>query len=70
VREPAVRAYFEVIGLVGEGIVLDLNRTGLEKRMAEGEACKNCGRPIKKIKNNRKFCCDECRFIWWNEKRR
>jgi hypothetical protein len=29
VREPAVRAYFEVIGLVGEGIVLDLNITGL-----------------------------------------
>lgn len=32
--------------------------------------CLNCGLPIKSItgKKEKKFCCDKCRYEWWNKK--
>lgn len=33
--------------------------------------CKECGKPIKITpgKKKRIYCCDKCRFIWWNKHR-
>lgn len=33
--------------------------------------CKNCGRPIQQPAGSRKriFCCDRCRYEWWNRAR-
>lgn len=34
-------------------------------------ACKNCGKPLIEISGGRKriFCCDQCRYAWWNHSR-
>ena len=35
-------------------------------------ACKNCGVPLPQSIGGRKraFCCDKCRYAWWNQSRR
>ena len=38
------------------------------EQMAEGNLCKNCGKPMvqKKGGKPRTFCTDQCRWDWWN----
>ena len=38
----------------------------------EAELCKNCGKKLKFIvgKKKKKFCCDSCRYDYWNKQRR
>lgn len=33
--------------------------------------CKNCGAPLKHHPGSKKrtFCCDKCRYAWWNKNR-
>lgn len=33
--------------------------------------CKNCGKPLVQTSGGRKriFCCDQCRYAWWNHSR-
>lgn len=33
--------------------------------------CKNCGAPLKHHQGSKKktFCCDKCRYTWWNKNR-
>lgn len=33
--------------------------------------CKNCGAPLHQNAGGRKktFCCNKCRYAWWNQKR-
>lgn len=34
--------------------------------------CRNCGTPLPKTHNKKPktFCCDQCRYDWWNKQRR
>ncbi len=36
------------------------------------ETCKNCGTILKMVpgKKKKSFCCDSCRYEWWNNKRK
>lgn len=40
----------------------------LQSNLAGQAFCKNCGNPLlqKQGAKPKKFCCDECRTIWWN----
>jgi predicted transcriptional regulator len=65
----AVDYYFKKIGLTGTKITFKLNVEGLKERMANGEACENCGAPTKRTRLARRFCSDRCRTVWWNSQR-
>ena len=36
------------------------------------EVCKNCGKKLKFVvgKKKKTFCCDSCRYDYWNKQRR
>jgi len=38
----------------------------------DDSVCKNCGAPLQQNATGRKrsFCSDQCRYAWWNRKRR
>ncbi len=37
----------------------------------QNQVCKNCGSPLKQSSGKQKiFCCDKCRYTWWNHNRR
>jgi uncharacterized protein YjcR len=50
--------------------------TILNQEKAEGKTvyafCENCGVPIEQAHKQKpkKFCCEECRSVWWNKNRR
>lgn len=35
------------------------------------ETCKQCGKPLKQESKRKQktFCCDKCRYMWWNTHR-
>jgi hypothetical protein len=59
----------ESIGLVGKRVAFEMNIKELQIKMANGEACRNCGVPIEQTRKNRRFCSDRCRCVWWNDVR-
>ena len=44
-----------------------INNSDIESR----NLCKNCGAPLKHHPGSKKktFCCDRCRYTWWNKNR-
>lgn len=35
----------------------------------ESDVCRNCGRPLEQLSRakQKKFCCNQCRYTWWNQ---
>lgn len=49
-----------------------IGKTGLQGSLEEGgNYCKQCGKqlPCKTKGKPKKFCCDKCRYEWWNSHR-
>ena len=62
----AVRTFCKRNGLDGASSVVSLN---YEVNKERNIICTNCGKPIKQKAQGRvrRFCCDDCRRIWWKE---
>lgn len=66
ITRDAVRSFCKRNNLDGNAEVVGMN---LEVMKNEDLLCLNCGK-LMKVKEKgrpRKYCCDECRRIWWNK---
>ncbi|WP_434062141.1 RNA polymerase subunit sigma-70 [Clostridium caldaquaticum] len=60
----SVKSYCKRNGLCGDVSVVSLN---IEEMKKQNLVCLHCGKKLKQKGKGRtrKFCCEECRRIWW-----
>lgn len=66
-----IASFFSLSPNTVKSICYRSNTQTLSASTQESDLCRNCGRPLSPSANTRKkiFCCNQCRYDWWNHLR-
>ena len=70
----ALRSTGQTMPQIAAALGLPMNsvKSFLRRERQKDGVCKQCGRPLVQLpgKKAKLFCCDRCRWAWWNHRRR
>ncbi len=66
-----IASFFSLSPNTVKSICYRSNTQALPASGQESNLCRNCGKPLSQSVNARKkiFCCNQCRYDWWNHLR-
>jgi len=68
-----LRAAGQTTGQIAAALGLSINsvKSFLRRERQKSGLCKQCGRALTQQagKKTKLFCCDRCRWAWWNHRR-